>query len=113
MDSKKSDILEALLVLEEAKLKAQLKAVSKLSRPKQEGKEIKDKSMYQVDMAYNILVKEDKPLHINEIISKVKSTYKVELDRETIVSSISKKVNRHDRFARTDKNTFTYIHKEK
>lgn len=113
MDSKKNEILDALLVLEEAKLKAQLKAVRKLSLPKQEGKEIKHKSMSQIDMVYNILIKEDKPLHINEIISKVKSTYKVELDRETIVSSISKKVNKHDRFIRTDKNTFTYIQKEK
>ena len=112
MDTKKNELLEALLVVEEVKLKAQLMAVRKLSKPKSKEKTLKPKRMSQIDMVHNILLSEDKPLHITAIIEKVKSEYNVELDRETIVSSISKKVKRNKQFIRTDKNTFTLIKSE-
>ena len=57
-------------------------------------------------MVYNTLIKEDRPLHITTIIKKVKSAFKVELDRETIVSAITRKVKRNDRFLRTDRKSF-------
>ncbi len=112
MEKKKNVILDALLLIEETKLKAQLKAIRKLSNPKLEVKVVKPKSMSQIDMAYNILFKEDEPLHITSIIEKVESEYQVLLDRESIVSALTKKVKKNDRFLRIDKNTFTVIKSE-
>ena len=57
-------------------------------------------------MAYDILLKARKPLHVTEIIERIASQFDVTVDRESLVSAISKRVVRGDRFVRTDKNTF-------
>jgi DNA-directed RNA polymerase delta subunit len=62
--------------------------------------------MSQVDMAYNILQAAGKPLHISEILQKIEKTFGKQLDRESVVSSLVKKVRRQDRFVRTDRNVF-------
>ena len=46
------------------------------------------------------------PLHISEIIERVEKAYQVKLDRESIVSTLVKKINRGDSFVRTGKNIF-------
>ena len=60
----------------------------------------------QVDMAYDILKKARAPLHVSEILARIQSTFHVTVDRESLVSSLTKKVARGDRFLRTGKNTF-------
>jgi len=60
----------------------------------------------QGDMAYDILRKARAPLHISELLARIRSTFHVTVDRESLVSSLTKKVARGDRFIRTDKNTF-------
>ncbi len=57
-------------------------------------------------MAYDILKKARTPLHVSEILARIQSTFQVTMDRESLVSSLSKKVARGDRFLRTGKNTF-------
>jgi DNA-directed RNA polymerase delta subunit len=57
-------------------------------------------------MAYDILRKARAPLHISELWARIRSTFHVTVDRESLVSSLTKKVARGDRFIRTDKNTF-------
>jgi hypothetical protein len=57
-------------------------------------------------MAYDILRKARAPLHVNEILSRIQVSFKVPVDRESLVSSLTKKVARGDRFVRTAKNTF-------
>jgi hypothetical protein len=57
-------------------------------------------------LAYDILKKARTPLHVNELLSRMQSTFGVTVDRESLVSSLTKKVARGDRFVRTDKNTF-------
>ena len=57
-------------------------------------------------MAYDILRKARAPLHVNEILSRIQVSYKLPVDRESLVSSLTKKVARGDRFVRTAKNTF-------
>jgi len=57
-------------------------------------------------MAYDILKKARAPLHISEILSRLRSSFAVAVDRESLVSSLTKKVTRRDRFTRTAKNTF-------
>jgi hypothetical protein len=57
-------------------------------------------------MAYDILKKARSPLHISALLARLHSTFHVAVDRESLVSSLSKKIARGDRFLRTAKNTF-------
>jgi DNA-directed RNA polymerase delta subunit len=90
----------------EASLDAQLRAVRRMRQPALV-EEPKAKGMSQVDMAYDILNRATQPLHITKIIDKIETVHGVRLDRESLVSALSKRVARDDRFMRTDKNTFS------
>lgn len=57
-------------------------------------------------MAYDVLRKAGAPLHISEILARIQSSFRATVDRESLVSSLTKKVMRGDRFVRTDKSTF-------
>jgi hypothetical protein len=46
-------------------------------------------------------------LHVSEIIDRIQAQFGVAVDRESLVSSLSKKVARQDRFLRPEKNTFS------
>jgi hypothetical protein len=100
------DVLEAVS-------KAQLDALRRLRRSvaQQAGPSgaKQPKSMSQVDMAYDILRSAGRPLHISEIISLVAKRHGTTLDRESIVSALSKRVARKDRFVRTAPNTFALL----
>jgi hypothetical protein len=62
-----------------------------------------------MDMITDILRREARPLHITEILAAVQKRFAVELDRESVVSAISKRVARQDRLMRTAPNTFALI----
>ena len=62
--------------------------------------------MSNMDMALDILRRAQRPLHISEIIAQVKTKYGMELDRESLVSALVKKVHRHQELSRTAPNTF-------
>ena len=55
---------------------------------------------------HDVLKRAGKPLHVSEIIERVRKLHGLELERESIVSTLTKKVNRGTRFVRTDKNVF-------
>lgn len=113
MKETKDELYQAILGIEEAKLKAQLKAIRKMISPEESNVEVKPKRMSQIDVAYNILYENPEPMHVSRIINQAKQVYNLDLDRESLVSAISKKVSRNDRFIRTDKNTFTIIRDKK
>ena len=60
-------------------------------------------------MVYDILRSAGRPLHISEIMTLVAKRHGVTLDRESIVSALTKRVARKDRFARTGPNTFSVL----
>lgn len=100
-------IRETILEVIENSLQAQLRAIRRLKAGKEEQKQSSiDKGMSQVELAYDILVKIGTPLHITEIINQIQRIHHIKVDRESLVSAITKKINRGDRFSRTDKNTF-------
>jgi hypothetical protein len=99
-------IQRAVLNAFEVALDAQLRAIRKLKNPDPEKGQRPDGSMSQVDMVYDILQKAGKPLHITEILERVEKVFGKQLDRESVVSSLAKKIRRQDRFLRTDKNVF-------
>jgi macrodomain Ter protein organizer (MatP/YcbG family) len=90
----------------EAALDAQLRAIRRLRHPDSEKQSRAPKSMSQVDMVYDVLRMAGKPLHISEILQRIEKTFGKQLDRESVVSSLVKKVRRQDRFVRTDRNVF-------
>jgi hypothetical protein len=102
------DLRDTVLSAFEESLDAQLRAVRRLRK----GQKATDKTsrrtrLSQVDMAYDILRKARSPLHIKELLERIQSGFGVTVDRESLVSSLTKKVARGDRFLRTEPNTFT------
>jgi hypothetical protein len=101
------DLKDSILSIFEASLDAQLRAVRRLRSGQRESTPARRRQgLSQVDMAYDILKKARTPLHISELLAHIRSTFHVSVDRESLVSSLTKKVARGDRFLRPDKNTF-------
>jgi len=101
------DLRQSILSIFEASLDAQLRAVRRLRqgdtgapRPSRRS------SLSQVDMAYDVLKKARAPLHVSDLLARMKTAFSVAVDRESLVSSLSKKIAHGDRFLRTAKNTF-------
>jgi hypothetical protein len=104
------ELRNLILDIFEASLEAQLRAVRRLRRAPQQvpaGRPRKVKS--QVDMAYDVLKRARTPLHVAEIIERIQAAFGTAVDRESLVSSLTKKVRRGDRFTRTEKNTFAVL----
>jgi hypothetical protein len=102
------DARDLILSVFEASLEAQLRAVRRLRHDQQPPEQSpKRQGLSQVDMAFDILKKAKAPLHISEILDRIHSQFGLAVDRESLVSSLTKKVARGDRFLRPEKNTFS------
>ncbi len=102
-----NDLKDTVLGAFEASLDAQLRAVRRLRRGETTpGRRTRRKGLSQVDMAYDVLKKARAPLHIGELLARIRTAFGLTVDRESLVSSLTKKVARGDRFVRTAKNTF-------
>jgi hypothetical protein len=102
-DETKDLILSAF----EASLDAQLRAIRRLRRGEPSPARPRGrKGLAQVDMAFDILKKARSPLHVSQILDRIQSQFGLTVDRESLVSSLTKKIARGDRFLRTEKNTF-------
>jgi hypothetical protein len=102
------EVKDLILSVFEASLEAQLRAVRRLRRgaaPAPEPRRRQGQS--QVDMAFDILKKARSPLHVSAILERIQTQFGVTIDRESLVSSLTKKVARSDRFLRPEKNTFS------
>ena len=101
------DLKDSILSIFEASLDAQLRAVRRLRGGSQvPAPPPRRVGLSQVDMACDILKKARAPLHVAEILARIHSSFHVSVDRESLVSSLTKKVARGGRFLRTAKNTF-------
>ena len=100
------DVIESTILRAfEVSLKAQLRAVKRLRAGPPEPKPVRKRTS-QISMVHDVLRRAGKPLHVSEIIARVEQLHGLKLERESIVSTLVKKVNRGDRFVRTDKNVF-------
>jgi len=96
--------------LQETLLKSQLKTIRdflKQGETPPRKPPIKGKS--QMSIIYDILLVAHKPLHITEIIACAKEDFNVILDRESIVSALTKKVRSGRMFKRVAPNTFAIL----
>jgi len=96
---------DAVLTAFETCLEAQLRAIRSLKREPTTAAPPKDASRSQPNMAYDILREIGHPLHVTDIIDHIQKRFDITLDRESLVSSLTKKVLRRDRFSRVAKNT--------
>jgi hypothetical protein len=107
-------IHEIILETIEACLGAQLRAVRKLrgasstdSSPGAAPAGAKNiKGMSQLNMAFDILKETGQPLHISQLLKRIHDRFGQQVDRESLVSALTKRVQRADRFVRTERNTF-------
>lgn len=102
----KEEVRDIILDTMVVSLEAQLRALKRL-RGSSEEDEPHEKSMSQIEIVFNILSAAGVPLHVSQIISEAEKMFGVKLDRESLVSALSKKVMKEDRFVRTGKNTFS------
>ena len=95
-----NEVRDVFLDVTAESLEAQLKAVRRLQGripPEQPQK----KRVSQIDMVYDVLERAGRELHINDILTRVEHVHGVRLERESVVSALTKKVHRHDRFVRS------------
>lgn len=110
MNDETKDLILSVL---EASLEAQLRAVRRLRQGAQSpaaprrAAPRRRKGLSQVDMAFDILKKARAPLHVSRILERIQTQFGIPVDRESLVSSLTKKVARSDRFLRPEKNTFS------
>ena len=108
-DTPRDELLEIL----EAVSRAQLRAIRRLRLSPRAKSKIGARSdggrVSGMDMVTDILQREARPLHITDILAAIQKRFGVELDRESVVSAMSKRIARQDRFMRTAPNTFALI----
>ena len=108
-----NNLRDDLIDILEAVSGAQLSTLRRLRRAPQEkpaaSSSAPAKPMSHIDMAYDILRGAGHPLPVSEILARVAQRHGVTLDRESIVSALSKRVARRDRFVRTGPNTFSVL----
>jgi hypothetical protein len=106
-----SKITNDLVNLYESMLRAQLNVIKQFRKSKGiEGDEKpKEKRMSHMDIVYDILLVAKHPTHVNDIITIAEKRFNIQLDKESLVSALAKRVKRHDRFIKTAPNTFSLI----
>ncbi len=103
-------ISEEILTLYEHLLRAQLNVIKQLRRASgYEEEKSKEKGMSQIQMAYDILCSSNHPMHVDSIIDAAEKRFQIQLDKESLVSALSKRVKRQDRFTKPAPNTFFLI----
>ena len=94
--------------LQEELIKAQLGVIrGYLKSEESDGRERKaSQRKSQMSMITDILSSSGTPQHVSEIIRQARERYGVNLDRESVVSALTKKVKKGIAFVRTGPNTF-------
>jgi len=101
-DKIRDAVVEAFIAVQEAQIRA-LHQLRKLPKERVPRKRV---GMSQLDFVQDVLEREGKALHVNDLIDRVEKSHGMRLDRESVVSALTKKVARNERFVRTGKNTF-------
>jgi hypothetical protein len=87
--------------------KAKLKIIERFQ---QQGHRRQIKRTSNIDTVQNVLKDAGRPLHVSDIITIAHKQYQVQLNRDSIVSAILKKINAGQTFIKTAPNTFALKH---
>ena len=97
--------LDNYLEIQREMLQAQLKVIYRHQRKTLPHKQ-KLKRTSNLTIVEDILQNADQPLHISKIIQIAQKDYNVNLERDSIVSALIKKINAGKMFLRVAPNTF-------
>jgi hypothetical protein len=97
------DQLDKYLQFKKEVAQATIKIIDQFQKAGNEGAR---KRTSNIDIVQYILQSAGQPLHISEIIRLAKQDHGAELNRDSIVSALLKKVNTGQGFIRTAPNTF-------
>jgi len=104
------DVRQIILETIETSLEAQLAAVRRLrGKDASAGKPKPEKRASNLGIVLDILASEGRPLHVSEIIKRARISFERPLNRESLVSALTKCVANADRFARVAPNTFALL----
>jgi len=96
--------------LQESLLKSQLKIIREFLRRGEEPTfKSRKNARSQMSIIYDILHSSPTPLHVSEILARAKNEFHVDLDRESVVSAMTKKVKSGRMFKRVGPNTFAIL----
>ena len=96
------DQFESYLQYQKSITEFKLKTINRF----QKGIKPELKRTSKIDTVKNVLNIAGRPLHVTEIVQIAKRDFEVDLDRDSIVSAILKKVKAGKSFIRTSPNTF-------
>ena len=100
--------------LQESLLKAQLKIIRQFLKEGEQPKfKPRGKGRSQMSIIDALPLAAQNPLHVTEIIERAKLDFNVDLERDSIVSALSKKVKSGRMFKRVEANTFTILNHDK
>ncbi len=97
------DSFDKYLQFKKEVAQATIKIIEQFQKP---GAEDGKKRTSNIDIAQYVLQSAGRPLHISEIIRLAKQDHGVELNRDSIVSALLKKVSTGHGIIRTAPNTF-------
>jgi hypothetical protein len=97
--------LDEYLEMQKEMLQAQLKVIYRHQR-KMSPQLHKRKRTSNLSIVEDILKNTGAPLHISKIIETAKNEFNANLERDSIVSALIKKINAGETFIRTAPNTF-------
>ena len=102
---------EFILNLYESLFRAQINTIKQIrkNRGLKLTEEPKEKRRSQMDMVYDVLTQAQQPVHVNDILVAIENRFGSKLDKDSLVSALTKRVLRQDRFIKTAPNTFTLI----
>jgi hypothetical protein len=105
---------EFILSLYESLLRAQLNTVKQVRKSLglEAHEEPKKERISQMDMVYDVLSKSKGAMHVDDIISQIEQRFGFKPDKDSLVSALTKRIARHDRFIKTGPNTFSLIAEE-
>ncbi len=93
------ELRDLILDITEASLEAQLRAVRRMRKGSENQPQETVNGVSQIDMAYNVLSCAEEPeLHISQIIERIRTKFGALLDRDTLVSALTKKVSKGQQF---------------
>lgn len=96
--------------IQEELLKSQLKTIRQFLREgKMPARKPRRKGRSQMSIIHDILLAARQPLHITEIIELAEKDFNVILERESVVSALTKKVRSGIMFKRVKPNTFAIL----
>ena len=105
---------EFILNLYESMLRVQINTLKQIRKGLgfKDEEAAKEKRKSQMDMVYDVLLVAKQPMHVNDILVQIETRFGTKLDKDSLVSALTKRVMRQDRFIKTAPNTFALISQE-